>query len=194
MSTGMILQLAITTGMTVSIALISWWARKHPNRSKDHPERIRASKVVAAVGWLAITVGLLLGVLALFTTDPPIAMVISSAATLLGGWLFLLIYRNAYVAPRQYEVAFRKPLGSEYVLPYSDIVRYRMQKMRGQPFLTVKFSNGVTLSMNVNAFNMAPLLRAIDYHRVTGCWPIPVAAVDLPPAEAAARSDSQRAE
>ena len=194
MSTGTLLQLTITTGITVSIALIAWWARKHPNRSKDHAERIRAPKVVPAVGWLLIAVGLLMGVVALFTTDPPIGMVISSAAMFLGGGLFLLAYRNAYVAPRQYEVAFRKSLGSEYVLPYSDIVRYRMQKMRGQPFLTVKFSSGVTLSMNVNAFNMAPLLRAIDYHRATGSWPTPVDAVDLPPAEAAARNDSQRAE
>lgn len=189
MSTGTILQIAIPTGMTVSIALISWWARKHPNRSKDHPERIRAPKVVPTVGWLFIAVGLLMGLAALSIEDPEIGMVISSVAIFLGGLMFLWIYRKVYVAPRQYELAFRKIFGPEHVLPYSDIVDYRMQRMRGQPFLWVRFANGVKYSLNVNAFNVAPMMQAIDFHRATGRWPMPVNAVNLPLADAAARND-----
>ncbi|MCC3298082.1 hypothetical protein [Arthrobacter caoxuetaonis] len=189
MSTGTILQIAIPTGMTVSIALISWWARKHPNRSKDHPERIRPPKVVPAVGWLFVAVGLLMGLAALSIEDPEIGMVISSVAIFLGGLMFLWIYRKVYVAPRQYELAFRKIFGPEHVLPYSDIVDYRMQRMRGQPFLWVRFANGVKYSLNVNAFNVAPMMQAIDFHRATGRWPMPVNAVNLPLADAAARND-----
>ena len=188
------MQLAITIGVTVLIAVISWWARKHPNRAKDHPERIRAPKVVAAVGWLLIAAGLLMGLGALFIEDPEMGMVISSAAIFLGGLMFLVMYRNSYVAPRQYELAFRKSLGPEHVLPYSDIVDYRMQRMRGQPFLTVKFANGVKFTLNVSAFNVAPMLQAIDFHRATGRWPFPVDAAHLPPADAAARINSPRTE
>ncbi|MCC9192123.1 hypothetical protein LOC59_00440 [Arthrobacter sp. zg-Y916] len=189
MSTGTILQIAITTGVTVFIALISWWARKHPNRSKDHPERIRPPKVVPTVGWLFIAAGLLMGLATLSIEDPEIGMVISSVAIFLGGLMFLWIYRKVYVAPRQYELAFRKIFGPEQVLPYSDIVDYRMQRMRGQPFLWVRFANGVKYSLNVNAFNVAPMMQAIDFHRATGRWPMPVNAVNLPLADAAARND-----
>lgn len=189
MSTATILQIAITTGVTVFIALLSWWARKHPNRSKEHPERIRPPKVVPGVGWLFIAVGLLMGLAALFIEDPEIGMVISSVAIFAGGLMFLWIYRKVYVAPRQYELAFRKIFGPEQVLPYSDIVDYRMQRMKGQPFLWVRFANGVKYSLNVNAFNVAPMMQAIDFHRATGRWPMPVDAVHLPPADAAARND-----
>ena len=88
MSTATILQIAITTGVTVFIALISWWARKHPNRSKDHPERIRPPKVVPGVGWLFIAIGLLMGLAALSIEDPEIGMVISSVAIFLSGLMF----------------------------------------------------------------------------------------------------------
>lgn len=181
MSTATILQIAITTGVTVFIALISWWARKHPNRSKDHPERIRPPKVVPGVGWLFIAVGLLMGLAALSIEDPEIGMGISSVAIFLGGLMFLWIYRKVYVAPRQYELAFRKIFGPEQVIPYSDIVDYRMQRLKGQPFLWVRFANGVKYSLNVNAFNVAPMMQAIDFHRATGRWPMPVDAVHLPP-------------
>lgn len=89
MSTGTMLQTAITTGATLSIALISWWARKHPNRTKDHPERVRLPKIFPALVWLFIAVGLLMGLAALSITDPDIGMVISSVAIFLGGLVFL---------------------------------------------------------------------------------------------------------
>ncbi|MFF2675887.1 hypothetical protein ACFVRT_04750 [Arthrobacter koreensis] len=184
------LQIAITAGVTLAIALISWWARKHPNRAKDHPERIRPPKVVPGVGWLFIAVGLLMGLAALSIENPEIGMVISSVAIFLGGLAFLWIYRQVYVAPRPYELAFRKIFGPEQVLPYSDIVDYRMQRLKGQPFLWVRFANGVKYSLNVNAFNVAPMMQAIDFHRATGRWPVRVDAAHLPPADVAARNDS----
>lgn len=189
-STGTMLQIAITAGVTLGIALVSWWARKHPNRAKDHPERIRTPKVVPGVGWLFIAAGLLMGLAALSIRNPDIGMVISSVAIFLGGLAFLWIYRQVYVAPRPYELAFRKIFGPEQVLPYSDIVDYRMQRLKGQPFLWVRFANGVKYSLNVNAFNVAPMMQAIDFHRATGRWPLPVDAAHLPPADVAACNDS----
>lgn len=190
-STGTILQITITTGVVVFIALISWWARKHPNRAKDHPERIRLPKVFPAVGWLFIALGLLMGLAALSITDPDTGMVISSGAILLGGVLFLFMYRNFYVATAQYEIAFRKAIGPEYVLPYSSILSYRTQRTKGTRIVTVTFANGVKLSLNINTFNVAPMLQAIDFHRATGRWPLPVDAAHLPPVDVAARNNPQ---
>ena len=85
---------------------------------------------------------------------------------------FLTMYRNFYVAPRAYEVAFRNVLGKEHVLPYSDIAHYRVRVMKGQPYLTVKSIHGVKLSLNIRAYDMTPLLQAIDFHEATGRWPV----------------------
>jgi len=81
------------------------------------------------------------------------------------------MYRNFYVAVRDYEVAFRSVLGTEHVIAYSDIAQYRVQMLKGMPFLTVKSVHGVTLNLNISTYDMTPLLRAIDFHQVTGTWP-----------------------
>ena len=84
---------------------------------------------------------------------------------------FVAMYRNFYVAPRAHEMAFRTVLGKEHVLLYSNIAHYRVQMMRGQPFLTVKSNDGVGLTLNIKAYDMTPLMRAIDFHEATGRWP-----------------------
>ena len=65
MSTALILKLTIATFATLLIAAIAWWARKHPNRSKEYPEQVRMPKAVPFVG-LAFPepVGLLMGLFA----------------------------------------------------------------------------------------------------------------------------------
>ena len=82
------------------------------------------------------------------------------------------MYRNFYVAPRAYEVAFRSVLGREHVFAYSDIAHYSVGTLKGQQFLTVKSIHGVKLSLNMSAYDMTPLLRAIDFREVTGRWPV----------------------
>lgn len=173
MSTESILKVLIMAFAAMFIAAVAWWARKHPNRSKEYPERVRMPKVVPGVGWLFLVVGLLMGLVA-FTSDharDPLAFRIASLAVVVGGVVFVLMYRNFYVAPRDFEVAFRSVLGKEHILHYSDIAHYSFQTLKGQPYLTVKSVNGVKLSLNIRAYDMTPLLRAIDFHQVTGHWP-----------------------
>ncbi|MCC9144487.1 MULTISPECIES: DUF4282 domain-containing protein [unclassified Arthrobacter] len=171
-----ILEFLLAASITVFIGAIAWWARTHPNRSREYPERVRMPKVVPIFGWVGAGVGVLMGSWAWFSSDGPLGARIASLAMLLGGLAFVAMYRNFYVAPRQYEVAFRSSLGKEHVLPYSDIADYHMTVMRGQRFLTAKWTNGTKLSLNITAFDVTPLLRAIDYHRATGRWPVPASA------------------
>ena len=180
MSTEGFLQIAITTSITVFLAVVGWWARKHPNRSKEYPERIRMPKVVPFIGWLLIVVGVLIGMVGWATPDGPLDARIASAAVFLGGWMFVGMYRNFYVVPRQYEVVFRSNLGKEHVIPYSDIAHYSLGRARRQPILTIKSIHGVKLSLNLNGFDMGPLLRAIDYHQATGRWPVPADVEPVP--------------
>lgn len=173
MSAAVILKFVIMSCAALFIAGIVWWARKHPNRSKQYPEQVRMPKVVAFIGWLFVCVGAIMALVA-FTSedaDDPIAFRIASVAIVVGGVAFVMMYRNFYVAPRAYEVAFRSILGREHVLAYSDIVYHRVVAMNGQPILTVKSADGVKLSLNIRTFDMSPLLHAIDFHEATGRWP-----------------------
>ncbi|GAA3287573.1 hypothetical protein ACFFON_06265 [Arthrobacter citreus] len=184
MSTEGFLQVAISTSMTVFLAVAGWWARKHPNRSKEYPERIRMPKMVPLIGWLLIGTGVLIGMVGWFTPERPLDARIASAAVFLAGWMFVGMYRNFYVAPRQYEVAFRSILGKEHVIPYCDIDTYHLGRVRRQPILTIRSIHGAKLSLNLNGFVMGPLLRAIDYHRATGRWPVPAEPVPADTVEA----------
>lgn len=108
-----------------------------------------------------------------FTSDrAPLGAHIASVAIFLVGMAFVAMYRNFYVAPRAYEVAFRSVLGREHLLAYSDIAHYSVGTLKGQKFLTVKSVHGVKLSLNMSAYDMTPLLRAIDFREVTGRWPV----------------------
>jgi hypothetical protein len=170
MSIALILKLLVSALTTATIAGVVWWARKHPNRSEEYPEQQRMPKFVPAVGWLFLVVGSLMGLLSFTTDRAPLGAQISSVAIVLGGVAFVLMYRNFYVAPRDFEVAFRSVLGNEHVIPYSEIAEYRMQMLKGMPFLTVKSVHGVTLNLNISTYDMSPLMRAIDFHQVTGSW------------------------
>ena len=169
----MSLEATLNIAMTLAIAALAWWARKFPNRSKDYPERVRMPKFIPFLGWLFVAVGLLMGLLAFSTSEDRLGIGISSAAVLAGGITFIAMYRNFYVAAAKYEVVFRSVLGKEHVLPYREIVHYQVSPLRGQQFLEVRNANGVKLSLNISAYDPGPLLRAIDYHRVTGRWPVP---------------------
>lgn len=171
MSTALILNIVITTLVAVLIAALSWWARKHPNRSREYPEQVRMPKVLQIFGWICVCLGLLLGLFAFTSARAPLAARIASVAIVVGGMAFLAMYRNFYVAPRAYEVAYRTVLGKEHVLIYSNIAQYRVRMMRGQPFLTVKSKDGVSFTLNIKAYDMTPLMQAIDFHEATGRWP-----------------------
>lgn len=172
MSAAQFLEISITTGATLAIAAVAWWARKYPNRSKTHPERVRIPKVVPIIGWLFVAVGLLMGLWAFTSADGPLGARIGSTATIIGGLAFLAAYRNFYMVPNAYGIAWRSVLGKEHERLYSDIARYSTGSTKGQRFLTVKFVDGVKFSLNISAYDVTPMLRAIDFHHATGRWPV----------------------
>ena len=55
---------------------------------------------------------------------------------------------------------------------YSDIAHYSVGTLRGQQFLTAKPISRRQASLNMSAYDMTPLLRAIDFREVTGRWPV----------------------
>ena len=130
------------------------------------------AQVLPIFVWICESVGLLTGLAAFTTARAPLGARIASVAIFLGGMAFVVMYRNFYVAPRDYEVAFRSVLGKEHILAYSDIAHYSIGMLKGQQFLTVKSVQGVKLSLNVSAYEMTPLLRAIEFREVTGRWPV----------------------
>ena len=100
MSPALILNIVITTLVAVLIATISWWARKHPNRSKEYPEQIRLPKVLLIFGWICLCLGLVMGLFAFTSARAPLAARIASVAIVVCGMAFVAMYRNFYVAPR----------------------------------------------------------------------------------------------
>ena len=175
MSAETVMKFVIVALAVLLIAAGRWWARKHPNRSKEHPDRRRMVKFIPIVGWLTVIVGALLAFFASFTDGDSLAQYITSVAMLLAGTGFLLMYRNFYVAPGEYEVAFRTVLGKERVITYTEIARYSVMP----PFLSIKSAKGVKLDLNINIYNMTPLLRAIEIRDATGHWPVRPAAAPL---------------
>ncbi|WP_258073563.1 hypothetical protein [Arthrobacter sp. 08Y14] len=164
---------AIMAAALMFVSALVWWMRKHPNRAKEHPERLRMPKLTAIFGWICATFGLLTGLWAYSYPQSPLDARIASVGMFVGGLIFVVMYRNFYVAAGKYEVAFRSLLlGREHVLPYSDIADYRLQTAKGHSYLTIKSVHGVKLRLNPSAFNVSPLMKAIDYHRVTGQWPV----------------------
>lgn len=172
MSPALIWNIAVPVAVLVLIASLSWWARKHPNRSKEFPDRIRMPKFQAFFGWLFLSVGLFMGLFAFTYPRAPLGAQIASVVIVLAGLFFLFMYRNFYIVPRTYDVAYRTIMGKEHLVTYADIVSYDVRRLRGQPFLTFKDRHGVKFSINSAAYDMTPLLRAIDFHKVTGRWPV----------------------
>jgi lipid-A-disaccharide synthase-like uncharacterized protein len=173
MSTETVVKFIIIGFAGLLIVGIRWWARKHPNLSKEHPDRRRMVKVFPIVGWLCVIVGGLMIPFVIFTDDEDaVAMRIACVGILLAGTGFLLMYRNFYVAPREYEVAFRTVLGTERVITYTDIDRYSAMP----PFVSVRSTKGIKLNLNTNIYDMTPLLRAIEVRDATGHWPVRPAA------------------
>ncbi|WP_240898797.1 hypothetical protein [Kocuria sediminis] len=125
MPTALVLDLLITAFVTLSIAAVAWWARKHPNRSEEYPERVGMPKVLPIFGWLCLCVGLIMGLLSFFTPDSPLGARIASVAIFVTGMAFVAMYRNFHVAARDFETAFRSVLGTEHVMAYSDTTARR---------------------------------------------------------------------
>jgi len=169
MSPESVMKFVIFACVALLILAIRWWAKKYPNRSKEHPDRRRMVRFIPVVGWVFAIGGAFFLLVTLFTDQKdPLGPYITCMAMLLAGTGFLLMYRNFYVAPRDYEVAFRTVLGKERVIVYTDIARYSVMP----PSLSIKSVQGVKLDLNINIYDMTPLLRAIESREATGHWPV----------------------
>ena len=172
MSAETVLKFAIVAFAVLLIVAGRWWARKHPTGSKEHFDRRRMYKIFPIFGWLFVIVGSVMFLFAVLTNENVSGASIGCGAIVLIGTGFLLMYRNFYVAPRDYEVAFRTMLGKERVITYTDIDRYSAMP----PFVYIRSAKGVKLNLNTNIYDMTPLLRAIEIRDATGHWPVRPAA------------------
>lgn len=175
MSTVVLTKVVLLIVVVALVPAVAWWMQRHPNRSKQHPDRQRMPRLVAVFGWILLALGVLMSLVA-FTSDDaddPTAFRIASVAILLGGVLFLMLYRNWYVAPERDAVHYRTVLGREERIIYSDIVDYRMTEVNGQPNLRITASNGAKLALNPAMYDMSPLLAAIRFKEARGRWPLP---------------------
>ncbi|WP_309064884.1 hypothetical protein [Microbacterium sp.] len=172
--TGLLLKYALVGIILVLLVALVWWGWRHPNRGKSQPNRLRMPKLVAIVGWALLAVGFLLGLIAFTSryTEDLAAMRIASGAMAAGGILFLVMYRNWYVAPEADAVRFRTVFGVEKSIAYSDIAEYRTTTSHGQPRLVVRSTGGDTLALNPALFDVAPLQAAIAFKERTGRWPL----------------------
>ena len=168
MSAEAVVKFVIIAFAVLLIVALRWWVRKHPNRSKDHLGRRRMVKIFPVFGWLFVIVGSVMFLFAVLTNENVSGASIGCGAIVLIGTGFLLMYRNFYVAPRDYEVAFRTMLGKERVITYTDIDRYSAMP----PFVYIRSTTGVKLNLNTNIYDMTPLLRAIEVRDATGQWPV----------------------
>ncbi|GAA4489192.1 hypothetical protein GCM10023171_29760 [Microbacterium panaciterrae] len=157
--------------------------RGRPNRSTQHPERQRMPRLVPIVGALLLAAGVLLG-LSAFTAEDRLDMLwpmrIAAVLMAIAGVVFLVMYRNFYVAPRADEIAFRTVFGRERVIAYSDLVDYDVHGSGLQLILTLRAASGPRLRLNVRLYDMSPFLRAVEFRRHHGRWPVRGEALGLP--------------
>jgi hypothetical protein len=171
-----ILGSALEVFVALFVAAATWWAARHPNRSKKHPERVRLPKFVPLLGWLVVGAGLLIGLVAVTSDTAPdlLGMRIASAAMIVGGVMFLLLYRNWYVAAGPDAVHFRTSTGREHTIVYAEIRDYRYSEAQnGRPMLIVRSTSGPKLSVIPSQYDVSPLLAAIAFHEANGRWPAP---------------------
>lgn len=174
MITGVVLKFVLFAAALILVVIVVRRAFMRPNRAKGQPERMRMPKLVLIIAWGLLGLGLFMSLLAFGSGNmrDPVPFRIASVVMVVGGLLFLLMYNNWYLAPGRDEIAFGTVFGAAKVIRYSDIATYRTVDRGGQRMLFLKSSNGTKLSINLNAYDVAPLLAHIEFHRLNGRWPV----------------------
>ncbi|WP_314651191.1 hypothetical protein [uncultured Microbacterium sp.] len=171
----------LTVVVHIAVAAIAGWlaveaayyARKHPNRDRRHPDRLRLLKILPITGWIFVVVGLPLLLLAdASRSEDRVGMAITASAILTAGVVFVVMYRNWYVAFDDEQVTFRTLLGVTRTFRYSDIADYAVTRSDQGPVLTVRTTRGVRLRLNIRRYDAAPLLAHLRFHRATGRWAV----------------------
>lgn len=178
-----VVKVLLVVAVLILVAAAVSRLRGRVNRSAQDPEQQRMPRLVPVIGALFVACGLLLG-LASFTEHDAWGMLlpmrIASVLIALAGIAFFVMYRNFYVAPRADEVAFRTVLGREAVIAYSDIVDYTVKGTGLQLVLTIRAASGPRLRLSLRLYDMSPFLRAVDFRRQNGRWPMRGETVGFP--------------
>lgn len=161
---GLVLLVAVVVGGMVWRTV----GRGKPNTVRGFPDRQRLPRMVAIIGAVFTVIGTMM-VLAAFTTGgltDLLPLRIAAVVVLATGILFLVGYRNRYVAPGTDAVRFRTLLGREKVIRYADITSYRGVTGSGKPQLILRAGRD---SLRVNpAFYDLSLLYAALRERAGG--------------------------
>ena len=169
----------LTIIVHVAVAAVAGWlafeaahyARRHPNRDRRHPGRLRMLKIVSIVGWAFLVLSIPLILLSdAARGEDRTGMAITSFAILAAGTIFLAMYRNWYVEFGEEDVTVRTLWGATRRFRYSDIAEYAIRRSERGPMLTVRTSRGVTLRLNIRMYDASPLLAQLRFHQATGRW------------------------
>lgn len=165
----------------IAVAVIAGWlaveaayyARKHPNRDRRYPGRLRLMKILPITGWVFVVLGLPLVLLAdASRSEDRVGMAVTAFAILGAGVVFLVMYRNWYVAFEDEQVSFRSLFGVTRSFRYSDIADYAVTRSEQGPVLTVRTTRGVRLRLNIRRYDASPLLAQLRFHHATGRWAV----------------------
>lgn len=169
-------QAVLTAGIAVVLVAIAGlfgaWYRRHPNRSRANPRRVRMPRFMAWVGVGLVLLGLVFGATtAVADPEDVVPLRVFTVAAIIGGLLFIVLYVRWFVEMREDHMVVRGIVGSERVIWFRDIVNYRFSGTPSAPTVTIRSLDGTRFSANYRTFDLSPLLQAIEYHRVVGEWP-----------------------
>ena len=161
---GLVLLVAVIVGGMVWRTV----GRGKPNTVRGYPGRQRMPRTVAIVGAVFAVIGSMM-VLASFTTGGPelIPLRIASVVVLVTGILFLIAYRNRYIAPGRDAVQFRTLWGREKSIRYDDITSYQGTVGGARPHLTVR-AGRERLRVNPSFYDLSVLYAAIEERERAG--------------------------
>lgn len=155
---GLVLLIAVVVGGMVWRTV----GRGKPNTVRGFPDRQRLPRTAAIVGAVLVVIGSMM-VLAAFTTGEwrdLFPLRIASVVVLVTGILFLVGYRNRYVAPGRDAVRYRTLLGREKTMRYADITSYKGTTGGGKPQLVLRAGRD-SLRVNPAFYDLTPIYAAL---------------------------------
>ena len=99
--------------------------------------------------------------------SPSVLAPIASVVVLVTGILFLIAYRNRYIAPGRDAVQFRTLWGREKSIRYDDITSYQGTVGGARPHLTVR-AGRERLRVNPSFYDLSVLYAAIEERERAG--------------------------
>ena len=167
---GFLIKFALVLLVAVVVGGMVWRTvgRGKPNTVRGYPGRQRLPRMAAIVGAVLVVIGAIM-VLASFTTGGPelLPLRIAAVVVLVTGILFLVGYRNRYVAPGPDGVQFRTLLGREKSIRYADITTYKATTRGGRPQLTLRAGRD-TLRVNPAFYDLSAVYAALRERERTG--------------------------